>query len=188
MLRPPLQLSGWLAPLMLAAGLFGSVEAQADELADVQRLYYAGQPAVALDRADQYIATHPTEPQMRFLKGVMLADAKRNAEAMAVFEKLTQDYPDIPEPYNNLAALYAAAGNYDKARVALEQALRTNPTYATAYENLGDVYAALATQSYQRALKFDAHNASVPPKLALVQGLYQRPGEAVAPPAPATTP
>lgn len=173
--RPHLSPQGWLVRLILAAWLCSALVARADELADVQRLYYSGQAAVAMDRADQYIATHPTDPQMRFLKGVMLAEQKRNPQAMAVFEKLTQDYPDIPEPYNNLAALYAATGDYDKARVTLEQALRTNPSYATASENLGDVYAALAAQSYDRALKFDPQNAEVPAKLALLRSLYKRP-------------
>lgn len=168
----------WLIRLLLATWMCGALAARADDLADVQRLYYAGQTAVAMDRADQYIATHPTDPQMRFLKGVMLADAKRNPEAVAVFEKLTQDYPDIPEPYNNLAALYAASGDYDKARLTLEQALRTNPTYATAQENLGDVYAALAAQSYERALKFDPQNSTAPTKLATVRLLYKRPAAA----------
>jgi tetratricopeptide (TPR) repeat protein len=121
---------------------------------------------------------------MRFMKGVMLADAKRDAEAMALFQKLTEDYPDLAEPYNNLAALYAASGDYSKARATLEQALRTNPSYATAHENLGDVYAALAAQSYTRAQKFDPANVSVAPKLALVRGLYKP--RAVEAPVPAS--
>ena len=126
-----------------------------------------------MQRADQFLAAKPNDPQMRFMKGVMLADAKRDDEAITVFQKLTEDHPDLAEPYNNLAALYAAGGDYAKARATLEQALRTNPAYATALENLGDVYAALAAQSYERALKLDSANVSVPPKLALVRGLYK---------------
>ena len=150
--------------------------AHADDLADVQRLYYAGQVTQAMARADTYIAAHPKDPQMRFLKGVMLTDAKRSPEAIETFEKLTQEYPDIAEPYNNLAALYAAGGDYERARLTLLQALRTNPSYATAYENLGDVYAALAAQSYDKAMRFDPHNVTVPPKLTLVRDLYRRSG------------
>ena len=74
----------------------------------MQRLYYSGQSAAAMERADQFLATKPKDPQMRFIKGVMLADAKRNAEATTLFQQLTEDYPDLAEPYNNLAALYAA--------------------------------------------------------------------------------
>ena len=159
----------------MVACFCGAQAARADDLADVQRLYYAGQTTQAMQRADTYIAAHPKDPQMRFLKGVMLTDAKRGPEAIAIFETLTQEYPDIAEPYNNLAALYAASGDYERARLTLLQALRTNPSYATAYENLGDVYAALASQSYDKALKFDPGNVTVPPKLTLVRELYKRP-------------
>lgn len=147
--------------------------ARADELSDVHSLHYSGQSAAAMQRADQFLALKPKDPPMRFLKGVMLADAKRNVEAIEVFQKLTEDYPDLAEPYNNLAALYAANGDYIKARVTLEQALRTNPGYATAHENLGDVHAALASQSYARALQLEPRNVSVPPKLALVRELFK---------------
>ncbi len=172
-----------LVRLLLAAWLSAAFAAQADELADVQRLYYSGQAAAAMQRADQFLATNPRDPQMRFIKGVMLTDAKRSMEAIALFQKLSDDFPDLAEPYNNLAALYAASGDYAKARATLEQALRINPGYATAHENLGDVYAALAAQSYARAQKFDPGNVSVAPKLALVRELYKRPvaGAATAP-------
>jgi tetratricopeptide (TPR) repeat protein len=49
---------------------------------------------------------------------------------MAVFSKLTEDYPELPEPYNNLAVLYAQQKQYDKARTALEMAIRIHPGYA----------------------------------------------------------
>ena len=171
--------------LIACLGLVGA--AHADELSDVQRLYYSGQAAVAMQRADQFLEARPKDPQMRFLKGVMLADAKRHLEAIALFQKLTQDYPDLAEPYNNLAALHAALGDYARARATLEQALRTNPTYATAHENLGDVYAALAAQSYARALKLEPGNVSVPPKLALVRQLYKHPIQGATPTVPITS-
>lgn len=170
---PTFSLRRVLHGLLLIIGIGSALAARADDLSDVQRLYYSGQAATAMQRVDQFLAATPNDPQMRFMKGVMLADAKRNAEAIAVFSKLTEDHPDLAEPYNNLAALYAAGGDYAKARATLEQALRTNPSYATAHENLGDVYAALAAQSYARALKLDPSNVTVPPKLALVRGLYK---------------
>ena len=81
------------------------------------------------------------------------------------------DYPDLPEPYNNLAVIYASQGQYDKARGALEQSIRTHPSYATAYENLGDVYAKLASQAYDKALQIDSTNPAAKNKLALVREL-----------------
>lgn len=164
-----------LVRLLLIALAGFSINARADEISEVQRMYYAGQAAAAMQRADEYLATRPKDAQMRFLKGVMLGDAKRSAEAIALFQKLVEDYPDLAEPYNNLAVLYAGAGEYAKARATLEQALRTNPNYATAHENLGDVQAALAAQSYARALKLDPTSVTVPQKLALARQLIKYP-------------
>jgi len=167
---------------LLSIVVLGSVfAAHADELSEVQRLYYAGQAAAAMQRADTFLGTRPKDAQMRFIKAVMLADAKRDAEAVALFQQISADYPDLAEPYNNLAVLYAGAGDYAKARATLEQALRTNPTYATAHENLGDVHAALAAQSYARALKLDPASVTVPPKLAIVRELYKHASRVAAP-------
>jgi len=152
-------------------------------IAEVHRLHYAGQSTAALAKADAYLATKPRDAQMRFLKGVILADSQRNGEAIQLFQKLVDDYPDLAEPYNNLAALYAAEGDYTRARTTLEQAVRANPGYATAHENLGDVYAALASQSYARAQKFEPANGALESKLALVRELFRRKPETAAQPA-----
>lgn len=149
-------------------------------IAEVHRLHYAGQTAAALARADAYLASKPNDAQMRFLKGVILADSKRSSEAIETFQKLVDDFPDLAEPYNNLAALYAATGDYTRARMTLEQAVRANPSYATAHENLGDVYAALASQSYARAQKLEPVNNALESKLALVRELFKRTPEAAA--------
>src|SRR5690606_12995476 len=61
----------------------------------------------------------------------------------------------------------------DKSRNALEMAIRTNPSYATAYENLGDVYAKLASQAYSKALQIDTRSA-VAPKLAMIRELFPK--------------
>lgn len=170
-----------LGRAVLVAVLGVTTVARADVLADVQRLYYGGQAAEAMKRADEALAAIPSDPSMRFMKGVMLADAKRGAEATPIFEKLAQDYPDLAEPYNNLAALYAEGGQYDKARSALEQALRVNPAYAAAYENLGDVYAALAAQAYQRALRLDPKTQTASAKLERARHVSRPEGDPAAP-------
>jgi tetratricopeptide (TPR) repeat protein len=109
---------------------------------------------------------------MRFLKGVIQTESGKQADAVATFQKLTEEFPELPEPYNNLAVLYAGQSQFDKARAALEMAIRTNPSYATAHENLGDVYAKLASQAYSKALQLDAGNAGVAPKLSLIRNLF----------------
>ncbi|HWI16026.1 MAG TPA: tetratricopeptide repeat protein, partial [Burkholderiales bacterium] len=134
--------------LTLAIAVAWCGVAAADEYGDVGQLIRAGRYAEAIAKADQSLAAKPRDPQMRFLKGVAQNDAGRTADAVATFTALNQEYPELPEPYNNLAVIYAAQSQFDKARAALEMAVRANPNYAIAYENLGDVYAKLAAQSY----------------------------------------
>ncbi|MDB5856439.1 MAG: hypothetical protein JWQ76_128, partial [Ramlibacter sp.] len=155
-----------------AALLAGGGIARADEYSDVNQLLRSGKLAEALGKADQHLAAKPKDPQMRFMKGVIQTESGKTNDAIATFQKLTEDYPELPEPYNNLAVLYAGQAQFDKARAALEMAIRTNPSYATAHENLGDVYAKLASQAYSRALQLDAGNAQVQPKLALIRELF----------------
>ena len=152
--------------------LASAVPARADEVAEVTRLHRAGETASALARADRYLAGSPQNAPMRFLKGVMLADSQRPAQAIEVFTQLTQDHPDLAEPYNNLAALHAATGDYDKAREALKQALRNQPRLAAAHENLGDVYAVLAGRAYARALDLEPARRTIAPKIALIRQLF----------------
>ncbi len=166
---------GPLRLLTLAAAMLFSV-AHADEYADVAQLVRGGKLPEALSKADQYLATKPRDPQMRFLKGVIQRDSGKTNDAIATFTRLTEDFPELPEPYNNLAVLYAGQSQFDKARTALEMAIRTNPSYATAHENLGDVYAKLASQAYNKALQLDGANAGVPPKLALIRELFSPTG------------
>ncbi|HZE90261.1 MAG TPA: tetratricopeptide repeat protein [Rhizobacter sp.] len=157
-----------------------SVCVRADDYSEVDRLLAAGQLAEASQKADQYLASHPRDAKMRFLKGLVLSEQSRSTDAIAVFVKLTEDFPDLPEPYNNLAVLYGKQGQYDQARRALESAIRTNPSYATAYENLGDVYAKLASQAYSKALQIDGGNSKLTPKLAMIRELFAPQGKALA--------
>ena len=154
-----------LAPLRPA------LAALAEELAEVTRLHHAGQSQAALERADRFLAGKPKDAQMRFLKSVVLADSGRRGEAATLLEQISQDFPELAEPHNNLAAIHAAAGDYGKARAELEESIRLNPGYATAHENLGDVYAMLAADAYGRAQRLDPRSTSLPRKLELVREL-----------------
>ena len=158
--------------LLALPALLSAAVAYADDYSDVNQLLRLGKHAEALTRADQYLAGKPRDPQMRFLKGVIQSETGKQSDAIATFAKLTDEFPELPEPYNNLAVIYASQGQYDKARIALEMAIRTNPSYATAQENLGDVYARLASQAYDKALQLDASNTAVPSKLALIRALF----------------
>ncbi len=173
-----------LCALFMAAALSAG-SAWADDYADVSRLMRAGQYAEAMTKSDQYLATKPKDPQMRFLRGVIQTETGKTNDAIATFTQITQDYPELPEPYNNMAVLYAGQSQFDKARAALEMAIRTNPSYATAHENLGDVYAKLASQAYSKALQLDGGNAGVQPKLALIRTLFSADSKATGKPAAA---
>ena len=171
--------------LLALAALFSFSAVHADEYGDVGQLLRSGKLAEALAKADQYLAGKPRDPQMRFLKGVIQTESGKPADAINTFTKLTEDYPELPEPYNNLAVLYAGQSQFDKARAALEMAIRTNPSYATAHENLGDVYAKLASQAYSKALQLDSNNTGVQPKLALIRDLFAPGAKGQRPTAPA---
>ncbi|MDR0735227.1 MAG: tetratricopeptide repeat protein [Zoogloeaceae bacterium] len=164
----------------------------ADNLAAIQNLMRQGQYPQALASVDAYLADRPKDAQGRFMKGLILTELKRPNDAVAVFTKLSEDYPELPEPYNNLAVLYAQQKQYDRARSALEMAIRTHPSYAIAYENLGDVYAKMASQAYDKALQLDTSNAAAQSKLALIRELVSAPGgshaPSVKPPAATTSP
>ncbi len=180
-------ISAPLASVCFAVCLSATGIARADEYSDVNRLMRTGQVAEASAKADQFLSTKPRDAQMRFLKGVILTEQGKPNDAISTFTKLTEDYPDLPEPYNNLAVLYAGQSQFDKARAALEMAIRTNPSYATAHENLGDVYAKLASQAYGKAFQLDNSNTGVQPKLSLIRDLFA-PNPKAARPLASTTP
>ncbi|MCX7155917.1 MAG: tetratricopeptide repeat protein [Rhodocyclales bacterium] len=158
--------------------------AHADALQDISKQIKQGQYPQALEQVDKYLAAKPKDAQGRFLKGIVLTEMNKPNEAIVVFTKLTEDYPELPEPYNNLAVIYAQQKQYDKAKQALEMAIRTHPSYATAHENLGDIYARLASQAYDKALQIDSSNSSAQNKLALIRdlmGTASRPGKTTKP-------
>jgi tetratricopeptide (TPR) repeat protein len=176
-----------LACVMLWAAC-SVVLAQDSELERIRDLIRQGQFDQALEQVEAHLASSPDDPQGRFLKGVVLAEENRLADAIEVFSQLTKDFPELPEPHNNLAVLYAASGEYAKARDSLLVAINTHPSYATAHENLGDIYAKMAGVAYDRALQIDTSNQTAKAKLALIGDMFPVPGgpasvvAAVAPP------
>lgn len=150
-----------LFPLLVAA----------NEVDEVQKLMQKGAYKEALAQTDLALANQPRDANLRFLKGVLLAQLDRKPEATAVFTALTQDYPQLGEPYNNLGVLLAGAGELDRAREVLQRAVQVAPGYATAHENLGDLYARLSAQSYEKAAQLDGNNAKARNKLSMAREL-----------------
>ncbi len=142
---------------------------------EASQLFRQGQHASALEKVNAFLTSNQKDAQGRFLKGLILTELNRYQEAIKIFTELTDDYPELPEPYNNLAVLYATQGQYDRAKQSLEMAIRTHPTYATAHENLGDIYAKMASLAYDKALQLDRSNVSAQTKLAMVKDLFGPP-------------
>lgn len=151
-------------------------QAAADDIfKEANRLYQQGKFADALTKVNAALLQQPKDAQSRFLKGLIQTEQKKIQDAIQTFTALTEDFPELPEPYNNLAVLYAGQGNYDKAKAALELAIHTHPSYATAHENLGDIYAQLARRAYNKALQLDKTNTTALSKLTLVKEMFSAP-------------
>ncbi len=165
-----------LLSALAAALLISTAPARADEAQEISRMLKQGQQEKALERANSFLATHPKDAQVRFIKGLILTEQNKTSDAIKVFTSITDDYPELPEPYNNLAVLYASQGQYEKAKTALEMAINTHPSYATAHENLGDIYAKMASQAYDKALQLDKGNANAQSKLALIKDIFSKQG------------
>lgn len=157
-----------LAPAVHAAGV---AAADNDAATQIEHLFRNGQNEQAFARIDSAIQRQPNDPALRFLRGVMLSESRREREATEVFERLTQDFPELPEPFNNLAVLMAAQGRIDRARELLETALRNDPGYRTAQRNLGDVFSRLALRAYEAAAHSVQPDAALQRSLALARQL-----------------
>lgn len=160
-----------MAAALLVAGALFSASVLADDYADAAQLHAQGERAAALERVERFLAAHPRDSRARFLKGIILTEQGKTEEAISVFRSLTEDFPELPEPHNNLAVLYASQGHYDEARRSLEMAVRAAPDFAIAYENLGDIYAVMAKQAYEKAAQLAGGTSGVRAKLELVHQL-----------------
>ena len=146
--------------------------ALATDLSRAQQLWSAGQRAQAVSTLESALRQTPNDLTLRFALGVMRMDLGDLAAAQAIFLSLTQDFPDLPDPFNNLAVIHAAQGELELARNELEQALRLQPEHAQAQENLGDLYLRLAVLAYQRAEQAQrAPSAALAAKIGRTQAL-----------------
>jgi tetratricopeptide (TPR) repeat protein len=162
---PPLAPAGSAAATVVSPGLTPA-------LAEAVTMIREGQYVTALAKIDAVLAQDARNPQARFLKGVVQTDQEELDDAALTFQALTEDFPELPEPHNNLAVIWAQQGRYDKAKAELDLALKAKPDYAIAHENLGDVYIRLAGAEYDRAIALDKTNKSAQAKLVLVRDLY----------------
>ncbi len=135
----------------------------------------------AIAAFDKVLASNPRNAQARFQRAWAMARAGRDNDATQAFAEMAQDFPELPEPHNNLALLYAKHGDLKRAEAELLLAIEAKPDYAIAYSNLGDVYRRLAEQAYGDAVRRNPGDSRAAASLRQLQG-------AASPPAPAATP
>lgn len=162
-----------------APGAYAAPPATADQTPAADAAIAQHNWAAALTELDARIKSNPRDAQAKFKRATILARLNRDDDAITAFTELTQQYPELPEPYNNLAALLAKQGRLEDARVALETATRANPSYALAYENLGDLYLRLADASYKRAVAIGGASGATRQRLNDLQNIVT-PGKAPA--------
>jgi len=126
----------------------------------IEALLNRGQTKEALALIRERLASEATrradrrpgaDVQLAFLHARALAAAGDIDAASRQYEAMTRQYPELPEPWNNLAALYVQLGQLERARQALQTALAIAPQYGIAHANLADVHLMMAAAAYTSA-------------------------------------
>ncbi len=132
---------------------------------DVRKLLRQAKYPQALLLVNKGLSTNPRDPQMRFWQAYIFEQLAQPDMAQQVYLDLTREYPELAEPHNNLGVIYAAKGDYPNAKASLDAALRANPNYAAAHENMGDLLVNMARQSYERSLSVDPKQRGIAQKI-----------------------
>ncbi|HEY9572994.1 MAG TPA: tetratricopeptide repeat protein [Pusillimonas sp.] len=167
---PPAPEGGWKGLATLLEALTPSVDTQipltASQITDrISELLNQGQNQEALEVIQKRTAqleqqnSLGTEVQLMFLHGRALAALGHHDQAIDLYRKMTTLYPELPEPWNNLAAEYIKQGKLDMAHDALSMSLAANPHYGTAKANMGRVQLMLAQESFREAAKLGVGKA-----------------------------
>ena len=143
------------------------------------QLIKEGKKSEALVYINNYLKGNPNDPQMLFWKAKILNDSyisSEKEEGFQLYLTLSDNYPELAEPHNNLGVIFAAQGDYAKAIHYFELALRANPTYSIASENLADLYAQQAANYYKNAVDYDSTNKTARAKLEKINAKPTSPG------------
>lgn len=140
---------------------------------DIYKLISDKKYSEAITAIEAELKVNPRNVQLRFIRSRIEIETGNLAAAKAALLEITQQFPEIPEPYNNLAVLEAETGRLEEAREYLELALKVQPNFATAYENLGDVYTRLAARSYGKALTLDRKQIQNRRKMKLAEDILK---------------
>ena len=163
--------------LAVPAGWSTKAAAQESKLPDVDTLadwVETGQYAQAQNALQQYLDEGTADARIYFLLGIAQFRQGDLSGAIDTFLTMTELFPQLPEAYINLAAVYAEQGTYEKARQTLLQAIAIAPDAALAHLNLGDLYVLMAEQAYRRANRLDRDNTYSATRAELLQTLNAR--------------
>jgi len=147
---------------------------------DVQRLLQEDAYDRALVVLNKQLSNSPRNAEVLFLKGVTLAKMARFNDAELVFSGLIEKHPELPEPYNNLAVIYAERGNFQEAEKVLGKAISKHRNYTALHDNLNKLYSKIATKVYDNVLMLVSKSYESQIKLALIDELLSVPDAGVA--------
>ena len=106
--------------------------------------------------------------QPKFAQCVVQAQQAAPKKAIACFQQLVQEYPELPEAYNNIGVLYAGMGMHVEARKWFERGLTQQQAYATLHQNLLNLQSEINRNAYAAALQLDISKSNASPKLSLI--------------------
>ncbi len=155
---------------------------------DVEKLLKARKYSEAIDLVNSHIKKSPRNVQLRFLKARLQIELRQFDQAKKTLVEITQQFPELPEPYNNLAALAANQDQWIEARDYLELALKLRPSYAIASANLGEIYIRLGAQSYENAAEAQPNQRLFSNRAKALRDILKPPPKRAAVVTPTVTP
>lgn len=109
------------------------------------------------------IKEDPQSPTNHLMLGQAYVKAKRNQEAIDVFNHTISLSPNLAEAHYQLGSAYLDQGRAEQAIAALKRAIELNPNHAMAHHSLGAAYSNLdreedAALAFKEALRHDPDN------------------------------
>ncbi len=160
-----------VAQVSLANELFEPPANETERATLIDRLIVQKDWKNALNQVEEGLKVNPKSAQLKFKRAVIYERAGQTTRAKALLEDFIASYPEIVEPYNNLAAIYASEGNINRALSLLNQAVTINPGFALGHENLGDLYLQKAISHYKNAVRAQPANNRMNRKLKAAESL-----------------
>ena len=142
---------------------------------EIEKSLKAKKYTEAISQIDAQLKKTPQNIQLRFIKTRIQIELRQFELAKKTLLEITQQFPELAEPYNNLAALAANKNQWIEARDYLEMALKLKPTYAVALANLGEVYIRLGIQTYEEAAKAQTNQRQYSIRAKALQDILKPP-------------